>query len=134
MNVPDVTCEKEYQSALQRIFELMRADPAADTDEGAELERLVLAVDRFEDKRYPITCCAFAAQDCATRLLRVMSTLGAFYDLYQAVEWCESRQPLLDGQRPVDLLLTESGFVEVYDLVARLANGNHHPGNMPWSK
>lgn len=120
-----VASEVEYQSALRRIFELMRADPAANTDEGAELARLVGAVDRFEGKRYPITCCAFAAKDCAARMLTLMRALGAFYDLEHAVQWCESRQPALDGQRPVDLLLTEAGAAEVDAIVARLGDGNH---------
>lgn len=124
-SLQDVTCEREYHTAVQRVFELMVIDPAADTREGEELVRLVAAVERFERDRYPMSCCVFASRDCATRLLSVMRSLGAFYDVEHAVQWCETPQPLLDGQRPVDLLITEAGAAEVDAVVARLRDGAH---------
>ena len=122
-----VTCEREYHTAVQRVFELMVIDPAAGTREGEELAELVAAVERFERARYPISCCVFAARDCTARLLSVMRALGAVYDVEHAVQWCETPQPLLDGQRPVDLLITEAGAAEVDAevdaVVARLHDG-----------
>jgi hypothetical protein len=125
MTAKDVSSEREYHSALRRIYELMRADPAPSTPEGEELTLLVAAVERFEGKRYPMTCCAFASKDCATRLLNILRQLDALFDLNHAVRWFETRQPLLDGQRPVDMITTDAGAAEVEAVVARLLDASH---------
>lgn len=117
--------EREYLVALKRVFELMVDDPPAGSSEGEELARLAAAVEHFESERYPISCCVFAARDCATRLLALMRKLTALYACEDAIRWCESPQPLLDGQRPVDMLATEKGAGEVDSLVNQLIDGTH---------
>lgn len=121
----NITNEREYRAAAKRVFELMVDDPPANSPEGEELARLVAAVDQFEGGRYPISCCAFAAKDCATRLLTLFRDLVGIYDLEGAILWCESNQPLLDGQRPVDMLITDRGAAEVSAVVAKLRDGVH---------
>lgn len=120
-----ITNEREYFAAVKRVFDLMVDDPAANTPEGDELARLAAAVDEFEGGRYPITCCSFAAKDCAARMLTVLRDLVGLYDLHGAILWCESHQPMLDGQRPVDMLITERGADEVRAVVAKLRDGVH---------
>lgn len=121
----NITNEREYFAAMKRVFDLMVDDPAANTAEGEELARLAAAVERFEGGRYPITCCSFAAKDCAARLLVLLRDLAGLYDLDGAIRWCESSQPLLDGQRPVDLLITEDGAADVDAVVSKLRGGVH---------
>lgn len=121
----EVSSEREYHDAVRRIFDLMVDDPAANTPEGEELARLTAAVERFESERFPISCCAFASKDCAARLLALLRQLGAIYDLEGAAQWCETPQPLLDGQRPVDMLVSDKGAAEVAAVVARLRDGAH---------
>jgi uncharacterized protein (DUF2384 family) len=101
----------------------MRIDPVLGTPEGIELNRLVTAVEQFERERYPISCCAFAAKMCAARALNLFRQLGDVYDIEGAVHWCESPQPLLDSQRPIDMLATDSGTAAVFEVVARLRDG-----------
>jgi hypothetical protein len=120
-----VTSEREYHEAVKRVFELMVDDPPSNSREGEELARLAAAVERFEAERYPMGCCAFAARDCATRLLALMRKLGELYDIEAATRWCESAQPLLDGQRPVDMLTSEKGAAEVDAVIARLIDSGH---------
>lgn len=119
----NICSEREYHSALRRVYELMEIDPAADSQEGAELAQLVAAVEQFEGSRFPMNCCAFAARDCAERLLNLLRKLGALFDLEHAVQWCESPQPSLDGQRPVDMLITDKGAVEVDQVLSRALAG-----------
>lgn len=121
----EVSSEREYHEAVRRIFHLMVDDPPANTPEGEELARLAAAVERFEAERFPISCCAFAAKDCATRLLALLRELGHLYDLEGAALWCETPQPLLDGRRPVDMLVSEKGAADVAAVVARLRDGAH---------
>lgn len=120
-----VSNDREYRAALERVFKLMVGDPAADTPEGEELVRLAVAVEKFEAERYPISCCAFAAIECAERLLALLRRLGQLYELERAIRWCESPQPLLEGQRPVNMVMTEKGGAEVDAVVARLLDGTH---------
>jgi len=47
-----IKTEEDYQEALSRIDELMDADP--NTPEGDELELLVILVELYEEKKYPI--------------------------------------------------------------------------------
>ena len=44
--------ETEYEAALERIAELMDAEPG--TDEFDELELLAMLVDTYESKAYPV--------------------------------------------------------------------------------
>lgn len=120
-----ITNEREYFAAAKRVFELMVDDPAANSPEGEELARLAAAVDQFEGGRYPISCCAFSSRDCAARVLSLFRDLAGLYDLEGAIRWCESHQPLLDGQRPIDMLLSDAGAAEVRAVVARLRDGVH---------
>lgn len=120
-----ITTEQEYFTAAKRVFELMVDDPAANTPEGEELARLTAAIDEFEGGRYPITCCAFAAKDTAARFIALFRNLSAIYDLAGAIDWCESPQQLLAGQKPIDLLISEKGAAEVDAVVARLRDGVH---------
>lgn len=116
----EVTTLGEYHLALRRVFDLMVSDPPADSAEGEELARLAAAVERFEAERFPVSCCVFAAQDCAERLLNLICEVGVVCSVEQAVEWFETKNPLLDGQRPVDLLLSDKGAAEVNALAKRL--------------
>jgi antitoxin component HigA of HigAB toxin-antitoxin module len=120
-----VTNEREYFVAAKRVFELMVDDPAANTPEGEELARLAAAIDEFEGGRYPITCCAFAAKDAVARLAALLRNLGDMYDLAGAIDWCESPQQLLDGQRPIDMVISDVGAAEVDAAVTRLRDGVH---------
>ena len=47
-----IKTEKEYESALARINDLMDADPG--TSEGEELEKLVTLVEHYEKEKHPI--------------------------------------------------------------------------------
>lgn len=120
----EVTSEREYHNALRRIFDLMESDPAPASAEGEELVHLAAAVERFESERFPVSCCAIAAQDCAERLLNLMRLLGVVCSVEQAVQWCETKNPLLDGQRPVDLLISDKGATEVDALAKRLVEAS----------
>lgn len=120
----EVTTLGEYHLALRRVFDLMVSDPPADSAEGEELARLAAAVERFEAERFPVSCCVFAAQDCAERLLNLMRLLGVVCSVEQAVQWCETKNPLLDGQRPVDLLISDKGATEVDALAKRLVEAS----------
>jgi antitoxin component HigA of HigAB toxin-antitoxin module len=117
----EVTNERAYHAAVHRIFELMDADPAPNTCEDEELARLVAAVDHFESERFPLSCCALAARESSARVLKLIRTLGSLYDVEQAVQWCEAEQPLLDGRRPADVIISEKGAAEVEAVVATLA-------------
>lgn len=126
MNEVVVRNEREYLAALKRVFDLMVDDPPPNSSEGEELARLAAAVEHFEAERYPISCCVFAARDCAARLFALLRKLDCLYELEDAICWCESPQPLLDGQRPVDMLATEKGSTEVDAVVERLIDGAQH--------
>lgn len=117
--------EREYHQAVKRVFELMEDDPPPNSERGEELARLAAAVERFEAERFPMTCCAFASRDCAARVLALLRKLGGLYDLESAIRWCESPQPLLDGQRPIDMLSAEKSAAEVDSVVAGLIDGAH---------
>lgn len=123
--ITDVTNEREYHLAVQRVFALMVGNPAPHTPEGEELARLAAAVERFEAERFPISCCAFAAKDCAERLLILLRSLADLYDLPGAIGWFESHQPALDGQRPIDMVISERGASDVEAVIARLHEGVH---------
>ena len=46
--------EREYEDALERIYNLMQMDLADDSPESDELEVLALFVEDYESKHYPI--------------------------------------------------------------------------------
>jgi HTH-type transcriptional regulator/antitoxin HigA len=52
MNIKEIESENEYHKDLQRIWELMDAEPG--TPEGEELELLSLVVEKYEEEHYPI--------------------------------------------------------------------------------
>jgi len=52
MNTTKINSEKEYSHTLQRIELLMDAE--AGTVEAAELKRLALMVEGYEEEHYPI--------------------------------------------------------------------------------
>lgn len=54
MNPRIIKTQADYESALSRIDALMESDPAPDTDAGAELELLVMLVEQYEAKHYPM--------------------------------------------------------------------------------
>jgi hypothetical protein len=120
-----ITNEREFLAAAKRVFDLMVDDPAANTPEGEELARLTVAIDQYEGGRYPITCCAFASKDTAARVIALFRNLRGVYDLMAAIEWCESPQQLLDGQRPIDMLISAKGAADVDAVVAQMRDGVH---------
>ncbi|WP_332369762.1 hypothetical protein [Spirosoma telluris] len=46
--------EQEYESALERVYDLMQMDMVDDSTESDELEALVLFIEHYEAKHYPI--------------------------------------------------------------------------------
>lgn len=46
--------KKDYESAIERIEELMEINPSTKTDAGRELKLLLLLVERYEDEHYPV--------------------------------------------------------------------------------
>lgn len=117
--------ERDYLAAVKRVFDLMVDDPPPGSSEGEELARLSAAIEHFEAERYPITCCFFAARDCAARVLALLSKLTALYSVDDAIRWFESPQPLLDGQRPIDMVASEKGAEEIGSVVTRLLDSSH---------
>ena len=49
-----IKTEKDYDSALKRIEELVDIDPKANTDQADELELLALLVNNYEENKYSI--------------------------------------------------------------------------------
>lgn len=49
-----IKTEADYEEALARIDVLMDTDPDVETDEGKELELLVMLVEQYEDIHYPM--------------------------------------------------------------------------------
>jgi len=47
-----IKTEQEYETALERIGEIMEAEPG--TPEGDELELLALLVEKYEEENYPL--------------------------------------------------------------------------------
>lgn len=52
MNIKPIKTKKDYQKALERLEEIFDARPG--TKEGDELDILVLLIERYEEKHYPI--------------------------------------------------------------------------------
>lgn len=57
------------------------------------------------------------------RYAEILLALAEFYTLQEALKWMESEQPLLKGQRPIALLTTDEGFLEICAVIARLQDG-----------
>lgn len=52
MNIKPIRNEADYEAALERIHAIFGAQP--DSDEGDELDILMLLVERYEELHYPI--------------------------------------------------------------------------------
>lgn len=46
--------EKDHAEALTRVSELMDKNPVSGSEEGDELEVLVLLIERYEQEKFPI--------------------------------------------------------------------------------
>jgi putative toxin-antitoxin system antitoxin component (TIGR02293 family) len=57
------------------------------------------------------------------RFAAILMALDDLYELKEALLWCESPQALLGGRRPINLLTTDQGALEVAAVVARLRDG-----------
>ena len=110
----------EHTAALERIHFLMRGDPAPETSAGKELLALTAEVEAYERAVYPLNAIAFESRKVAGRVLQVISELAPIYELQDAVHWFGLPQPLLGGKCPVDLIVTETGAAEVFQLLAQL--------------
>lgn len=61
-------------------------------------------------------------------LMRIASLKERLLDLYtprQADEWINAPQKLLSGQRPIDMLSTMGGYLEVDNVVDQILSGTH---------
>ena len=54
MNIRPIRTEADYDIALQRIDMLMELDPDIGSDDGDELEVLVMLVEKYEEKHWTI--------------------------------------------------------------------------------
>lgn len=54
MEIPAIETQIDYEAALARIDRLMDHDPAANSDTGRDLKRLVILVEEYEDIHYPM--------------------------------------------------------------------------------
>jgi HTH-type transcriptional regulator/antitoxin HigA len=52
MNITHVETETEYQNALKRLEEIF--DASSNSKDGDELKTLVILIDNFEKKHFPI--------------------------------------------------------------------------------
>jgi len=52
MNIKPIKTDKDYEQALERLEEIF--DAAADSKQGDEAEILILLIDNYENKYYPI--------------------------------------------------------------------------------
>lgn len=66
-----------------------------------------------------------SAAEALGRYSSLLRMLGNFYDLPQALAWCETPQAELFGQRPVVLLATKDGAEKVAAVLQRLIDGAH---------
>ena len=57
------------------------------------------------------------------RFSAILKALGEFYELHDAIAWCESPQVLLDGKASIELLTTDEGVSEVVSTIRRLQDG-----------
>lgn len=49
-----IKSKKQYETALERIYNLMQKDLKADSKESDELEILSILVENYEEKKYPM--------------------------------------------------------------------------------
>ena len=54
MKVKVLQNEEEYDAATARVYELMQKKIALDSEEGHELQLLILIVEEYENKHYPV--------------------------------------------------------------------------------
>ena len=97
MNILPIKNIADYESALERIHELMDAEPK--TPEGDELEVLALVVEAYENTHYPID-----APDPIDFLKDVMEFQGYTQkDLAQLLNSRPRASEILNRQRPLTL-------------------------------
>ena len=97
MNIQPITSAADYEAALERIKELMDAEP--DTPEGDELEVLTLLVDAYEETQYPID-----EPDPINFLKDVMEFRGYTQrDLARLLNSRPRASEILNRQRPLTL-------------------------------
>lgn len=113
----------EHTAALARIEELMRDDPETCSPRGQELLALAQQVEAYEREVYPFNAITYESRKVAGRVLQVISELGLIYELQDAVRWFGLPQPLLGGKCPVDLIVTDTGAAEVFQLIAQIRDG-----------
>jgi putative toxin-antitoxin system antitoxin component (TIGR02293 family) len=66
--------------------------------------------------------------DESERVARLVRVIDAATDLFEgdrvsALDWITRPAPALDGSRPLELLMSEAGAVEVNRLIGRLQHG-----------
>jgi antitoxin component HigA of HigAB toxin-antitoxin module len=49
-----IESDEEHAAALARVLVLMKSDPAVDSPEGEELDRLARLVEEYEMRRWPL--------------------------------------------------------------------------------
>lgn len=113
----------EHTAALERLHFLMRLDPSPESRDGKELLALSAEVEAYERAVYPLNASSFESRKVAGRVLQVISELGLIYELQDAVRWFGLPQPLLGGKCPVDLIVTDTGAAEVFQLIAQIRDG-----------
>ena len=97
MNILPIKNAADYEAMLERIHELMDAQP--DTAEGDELEVLALMVDAWEDTHYPID-----DPDPIEFLKNVMEFQGyGQKDLAMLLNSRPRASEILNRQRPLSL-------------------------------
>lgn len=82
MKVKVLQNEKEYDMATARIYELMQAEIIPDSEEGQELQLLVLVVEEYESKHYlvpppdPIEAIKFRLEQMGLSEIELNEILG----------------------------------------------------------
>ena len=49
-----MNAEKQYETALERVYELMQMDVQGNSSESEEIEGLSLLIEQYENEHYPI--------------------------------------------------------------------------------
>jgi uncharacterized protein (DUF2384 family) len=63
------------------------------------------------------------AKEYVDRVYQVLLDLDEFYEPREAMAWLNRPQLLLDDKRPVELMLTPGGTVQVFAVIGRLRDG-----------
>ena len=115
MDIRPIANSADYEATLERVSELMDAEP--DTPEGDELEVLTLLVEVYEEAQYPI-----GDPDPINFLKDVMEFRGfAQKDLAQLLNSRPRASEILNRQRPLTLsmirLISQAWQVPVKPLI-----------------